>query len=75
MSVIPKSVSDKINMVAVTEGGFRLYFSAGNTDCRIPNGLALLHVRYPPRFTSNANKAIVDSVKHVHLAHTLRGKY
>ncbi|KAI8093448.1 Nup133 N terminal like-domain-containing protein [Halteromyces radiatus] len=63
LHVVSTTESSKIHLVAVTESGFRLYFSHQRDALRtaytypsniqmIPNALELLHVRLPPRPTT-----------------------
>ncbi|XP_069365133.1 nuclear pore complex protein Nup154 [Maniola hyperantus] len=69
ISAVEETESQHLNLVAVTQTGARLYFSAGSGDAnqsgQRPQYLALLHVRLPPGFTPNAS---VLKPKQVHSA-------
>ncbi|OWR42917.1 Nuclear pore complex protein Nup155 [Danaus plexippus plexippus] len=70
ISAVDESESEHLNLVAVTQTGARLYFSAGTGDSsqggpQRPQYLTLLHVRLPPGFTPNAS---VLKPKQVHSA-------
>ncbi|XP_041977071.1 nuclear pore complex protein Nup154 [Aricia agestis] len=70
ISAVDEAESDHLNLVAVTQTGARLYFSAGSVDVnqggpQRPQYLTLLHVRLPPGFTPNSS---VLKPKQVHSA-------
>ncbi|KAJ0180486.1 hypothetical protein K1T71_003890 [Dendrolimus kikuchii] len=70
ISAVEESESEHLNLVAVTQTGARLYFSAGSGDVNQsgplrPQYLTLLHVRLPPGFTPNSS---VLKPKQVHSA-------
>lgn len=72
ISAIEESESVHINLIAVTKGGVRLYFttsSIASPEVR-PFCLTLLHVRLPPGFTALSSSQKPTSV---HTAHFRRG--
>lgn len=62
--VLNKNESDNINLVAVTQAGVRLYFSACGFDR--PNSLDLVHVRLPPGFTPSSVMPRPNSVSNIY---------
>ena len=72
ITVIEESESVHINLIAVTRGGVRLYFtttSVNSPEMR-PFNLMLLHVRLPPGFTASSSSQKPTAV---HTAYFRRG--
>lgn len=64
IKAITKSESENIHLVAVTQAGVRLYFSACGSDR--PTSLHLVHVRLPPGFTSSSAMQRPNSVSNIY---------
>lgn len=64
IQVLSKGESDSINLVAVTQAGVRLYFSACGFDR--PSSLDLVHVRLPPGFTPSSVMQRPNAVSNIY---------
>jgi nuclear pore complex protein Nup155 len=68
---IRESESLLINLLAVTEAGVRLYFTASkNMFDQRPSALQILHIRLPPGFSASSG---YQKPARVHLCHHRRG--
>lgn len=64
IKALKRSESESIHLVAVTQAGVRLYFSACGESR--PNGLDLVHVRLPPGFTPSSAMQRPNSVSNIY---------
>lgn len=64
LKALTRSESDNVHLVAVTQAGVRLYFSACGGDR--PTSLDLVHVRLPPGFTPSSAMQRPNSVGNIY---------